>query len=117
MKKKILFMSLTMLLVGNCGIQAQNKSDEITVTDAKGKKEVIELPEAMVANSDSLMELYYAKRYLSEDSNCNMPDVNPVFAKEVYINRLSRIPSIIEMPYNEVVQQDRKSTRLNSSHQ
>jgi membrane-bound lytic murein transglycosylase D len=105
MKKKILFMSLTMLLVGNCGIQAQNKSDEITVTDAKGKKEVIELPEAMVANSDSLMELYYAKRYLSEDSNCNMPDVNPVFAKEVYINRLSRIPSIIEMPYNEVVQQ------------
>ena len=74
------------------------------MTDAKGKK-VIELPEAMVANSDSLMELYYAKDIFSEDSNCNMPDVNPVFAKEVYINRLSRIPSIIEMPYNEVVQQ------------
>ncbi len=104
MKKKILLLSITMLFAGNCAIQAQNEKDEITVTDAKGKKEVIELPEAMTVSSDSLMKLYYAKRYLAEDSNCNMPDVNPVFSKEVYINRLSRIPTVIEMPYNEVVQ-------------
>ena len=46
-----------------------------------------------------------------------MKDVNPVFAKEVYVDRLSRIPSVIEMPHNDVVQKfiDRYSGRLRHS--
>ena len=46
-----------------------------------------------------------------------MSDVNPVYDKDTYKQRLHRMPTIIEMPYNEVVQQfiDRYSGRLRRS--
>ena len=112
-----------MLLASNVAIQAQieedyeGDEDEITVTDDNGKEEVIEFPEAMTFELDSLLNLYMSKNYLGEDNDCRMKDINPVFEKEVYIDRLKRIPSIIEMPYNEVVQKfiDRYSGRLRHS--
>ena len=112
-----------MLLASNVAIQAQieedyeGDEDEITVTDGNGKEEVIEFPEAMTFELDSLLNLYMSKNYLGEDNDCRMKDINPVFEKEVYIDRLKRIPSIIEMPYNEVVQKfiDRYSGRLRHS--
>ena len=120
--KKIL-ISAAMLLASNVAIQAQieedyeGDEDEITVTDDNGKEEVIEFPEAMTFELDSLLNLYMSKNYLDEDNDCRMKDINPVFEKEVYIDRLKRIPSIIEMPYNEVVQKfiDRYSGRLRHS--
>ena len=120
--KKIL-ISAAMLLASNVAIQAQieedyeGDEDEITVTDDNGKEEVIEFPEAMTFELDSLLNLYMSKNYLGEDNDCRMKDINPVFEKEVYIDRLKRIPSIIEMPYNEVVQKfiDRYSGRLRHS--
>ena len=71
----------------------------------------------MTFELDSLLNLYMSKNYLDEDNDCRMKDVNPVFEKEVFIERLKRIPSIIEMPYNEVVQKfiDRYSGRLRHS--
>ena len=120
--KKIL-ISAAMLLASNVAIQAQieedyeGDEDEITVTDDNGKEEVIEFTEAMTFELDSLLNLYMSKNYLDEDNDCRMKDINPVFEKEVYIDRLKRIPSIIEMPYNEVVQKfiDRYSGRLRHS--
>ena len=92
-----------MLLAGTCAAQAQNDdSNEISVTDSKGNKEVIEFPEAMGYELDSLLNLYMAKTYLDADEDCQMNDVNPVFEKEVYVDRLSRIPTIIELPHNDV---------------
>jgi membrane-bound lytic murein transglycosylase D len=43
-----------------------------------------------------------------------MKDENPVFDKEVYIDRLYRMPTVMEMPWNEVVQTciDRYAGRL-----
>src|SRR5574344_1422040 len=120
--KKIL-ISAAMLLASNVAIQAQieedyeGDEDEITVTDDNGKEEVIEFPEAMAFELDSLLNHYMSKAYLTEDNDCRMKDVNPVFEKEVYIERLKRIPSVIELPYNDVVQKfiDRYSGRLRHS--
>ena len=119
--KKIL-ISAALLLASNIAIQAQIEEDfadedEITVTDEQGKEEVIEFPEAMTFELDSLLNLYMSKTYLDEDNDCRMKDVNPVFEKEVYIDWLKRMPTIIEMPYNEVVQKfiDRYSGRLRHS--
>ena len=121
MKKYII--SVALLFASNMAIQAQieedyeDDEDEITVTDDNGQEEVIEFPEAMTFEHDSLLNLYMSKNYLDENNDCRMKDVNPVFEKEVFIERLKRIPSIIEMPYNEVVQKfiDRYSGRLRHS--
>jgi len=121
MKKQIIFLMATLILSGNSAVQAQDDftddDDEITVTDGEGNEEVIEFPEAMTYDLDSLLNLYMSKTYLQEDNDCNMKDVNPVFDKEVYIDRLKRMPTVIEMPYNDVVQKfiDRYSGRLRQS--
>ena len=90
--------------------------DEIIVMDQEGNEEVIEFPEAMTYDLDSLLNLYTSKTYLDEE-DCNMRDINPVFSKEEYIDRLSRIPTVMEMAYNDVVQKfiDRYSGRLRHS--
>ena len=116
-------MTVALFLASHGVMQAQvveedfEDENEITVTDEQGEEEVIEFPEAMAFELDSLLNLYMSKTYLSEDNDCSMKDVNPVFEKEVYIERLKRIPSIIELPYNEVVQKfiDRYSGRLRHS--
>ncbi len=118
--KKIVVLA-AMLLGFSAGMQAQidngNEEDVITVTDKNGKAEEIEVPIGLEDNLDSLLHLYNAKTYMMTDTSCNYRDVNPVFDKEVYIDRLKRLPTIIEMPYNDVVQKfiDRYSGKLRRS--
>ncbi|WP_337946374.1 transglycosylase SLT domain-containing protein [Segatella sp.] len=121
--KKILVMAAAMLFSLQ-GIHAQtdvkeetDNDDIITVTDKDGKQEEIEVPEGLEDNLDSLLHLYNAQTYMMADTTCKYRDVNPVFEKEVYIDRLKRMPTIIEMPYNEVVQKfiDRYSGKLRRS--
>ena len=98
-------------------MQAQNEKDEIIVTHNDGKEETIDLPEAMNYEVDSLLNLYYSKTYLQQDEDCNYRDENRDYPKEVYIERLSRLPNVMEMPYNEIVQKfiDRYTGRLRHS--
>ena len=95
----------------------EKKEDVITVTDKQGNEEEIEVPVGLEDNLDNLLHLYNAKTYMMQDTSCNYRDVNPVFDKEVYIDRLKRLPTIIEMPYNDVVQKfiDRYSGKLRRS--
>ena len=121
MNYKVLLMLLAMLSL-TTGAMAQvetsddetDEEDEIVVIDQKGNEEIIEFPEAMTYDLDSLMNLYMSKTYLDEGSDCNMRDVNPTYEREVYIDRLSRMPTAMEMAYNDVVQKfiDRYSGRL-----
>ena len=121
---KIMSLLLMMLQVALINVAAQevadddevDEEDEITVTDQQGHEEVIEFPEAMTYDLDSLLNLYMSKTYL-DDTDCNMRDVNPVYNKEDYVERLSRMPTIMEMAYNDVVQKfiDRYSGRLRRS--
>ena len=131
MNKKILLLTLTITLGGNHIAMAQeDATEEATATavteddggttgtnDDNNDDEVVAFPEAMNYELDSLMNLYLSKNYLEEDEDCRMKDINPTFDKEIYIDRLSRIPSIIEMPHNDVVQKfiDRYSGRLRHS--
>lgn len=117
MKKKIFIVIIAMSFGSVCVMQAQNEKDEITVTDNEGKEEVIGLPEAMDFEVDSLLNLYYSKTYLQQDDDCNYRDENRNYPKDVYIERLSRLPNVMEMPYNEIVQKviDRYTGRLRHS--
>lgn len=117
--KKINLLIVAVIL-GYCSpvnAQTDNDDTEITVTNEKGEKEIIELPGGMTCEFDSLLTEYNVKTYLKPDADYNMPDVNPVYDKEVYKERLSKMPTVIEMPYNDAVQQmiDRYSIKLRKS--
>ena len=123
--KWLMFIGLLVFMPLNMSAQAidedddddePDEEDEITVVDQNGDEEVIEFPEAMTYDLDSLLNLYMAKTYLDEQ-DCNMKDVNPEYSKEEYVDRLYRMPCVMEMAYNDVVQKfiDRYSGRLRRS--
>ena len=91
--------------------------DEIDFTDKDGNEEIIEFPAAMTYDLDSLMNLYMSKTYLATPGDCQMTNENPEYPKEVYIERLQRIPSVMELSYNDIVQRfiDRYAGRLRYS--
>lgn len=117
MKKRLFIAIAAMIFGGNCVMQAQNEKEEIIVTDNEGKEEAIDVPEAMNFEVDSLLNLYYSKTYLQPDNDCNLKDENVTYPKDVYIERLKRLPNVMEMPYNDIVQKfiDRYTGRLRHS--
>ena len=120
-------MSLAFFFGGISPLFAQNvieddddneyDDEEIIIDKGNGKEEIIEVPEAMLLELDSLLNDYKAKVYLVPDTNCHMSDINPVYETDVYKDRLRRLPTAMEMPWNEVVQKfiDRYSGRLRRS--
>lgn len=72
-------------------------------TGTTENKEITDFPETMLSDMDSLYWDWQSKNFLSIDENCVMTATNPVISDSIYIDRLSRIPSIIEMPFNDIV--------------
>ena len=59
--------------------------------------------EGMLHNVETQVDGWYMKKYMQVDSTL-FTNENPVFPREVYIDRLRRLPNVVEMPYNDVVQ-------------
>ena len=116
MKKIHLLILSALLTVGANRALAQNPQDEITVITEDGTEDIIDVPEGMLLEADSLLNLYNSQTYLREE-DCNYRDVNPEFPREVYVERLRRIPSRMELPYNDVVRKfiDRYTNKLRRS--
>lgn len=114
--KKIRLL-LLFLAIGPTGLNAQTENEITVHDDRNGKDEIIELPAGMTLDSDSLLKEWHAQHYLYPDTTCATPDYNPPFSAEVFQDRLSRIPAVMEMPYNSVVQKfiDQYSGRLRRS--
>ena len=115
--KKTLILIAIMFFGMSSAMLAQNEEDEYVVTDENGDEEVIDVPEALTLEVDSLLNQYYSQMYLEQGNDCNFTDVNPTFDTETYIERLRRLPALMELPYNEVVRKfiDRYSGRLRRS--
>ena len=67
------------------------------------KEELAEFPETMQSDMDSLYWDWQSKNFITIDENCRMLPEGPKVSDSVYIDRLSRIPTIIEMPFNDIV--------------
>ena len=59
--------------------------------------------EGMLHSVDTQVDGWYMKKYMRVDSTLYTNEI-PVFPREVYLDRLRRLPNLIEMPYNDVVQ-------------
>ena len=104
--RNLLFIAL---FIVSGTIYAQTQTIDPTIN-----KETTDFPETMLADMDSLYWDWQSKNYLSIDENCVTTAANPSISDSVYIDRLSRIPSIIEMPFNDIVKKhiEAYTTRL-----
>ncbi len=97
MKKIFILTAFCGLLT--CTLQAQTSSfgEQNVLNDS------IYIPESLEANVDSLLISWHMNYYAKKDQNCLDFSHNIDPADSVYVQRLSRLPHIIEMPYNEPV--------------
>lgn len=108
-------LAVTLLTILSTSIlPAQNTVESITVESGAGKEEVIGLPEGMLSETDSLYLDWISKNYITPNENCTMTAENPQISDSLYIDRLQRIPAIIEMPFNDIVKKfiEMYATRL-----
>ena len=101
------FFVVLFLLLAPCTLPCMAQEDDNIV-----------LPEGMQAQEiDSLLSEWQARSYLLFDESCETTGENPEFDAETYTHRLSRLPNVIDMPYNNVVQKyiDLYSGRLRGS--
>ena len=90
---------LTIILCCNLPISAQESE---------------EMPLGMTMPIDSLLNDWKTKTNLIYDTDCTNSAVIPQFSDSIYIDRLQRMPTIMEMPYNAIVREyiDRYAVKL-----
>lgn len=110
--KNILFILLFISYFTGVHSQVQT----ITVIQPNGQEGTMDLPESMESDMDSLYWDWVSKNYIFENEDCQTTSTNPPANDSIYIERLSRIPAIIEMPYNDAVKKliESYTTRLRS---
>lgn len=103
MKKLENYCSIIFLfLLATTQVKAQSV-DVVIRENGTERKESIDLPKSMTYPLDSLLNDWKAKNYIDLGKDCSTAEVNPLFSDSVYIDRLSRIPAVMEMPYNDIV--------------
>lgn len=112
--KKLAISLLTILSATALSAQNNNVVQSITVQSSTGEEQVIDLPEGMLSETDSLYLDWISKHYITPNENCTMTTANPNVSDSLYIDCLQRIPAIIEMPFNDIVKKfiEMYATRL-----
>ena len=104
-KKKIILAVLAIVSVWCESVCAQESVKVLVNKDGKTVEEQIELPSSMTSPLDSLLVDWKVKRYISVSEECSTSTENPYFSDSVYIDRLHRLPTVMEMAYNNVVRE------------
>ena len=121
MLNKILYTLLTLLVAGNAFSQSVQSSASDTLRARQSNLNALEyvfdedeIPESMNQEMEDLLKDYNAQHYLFVDSDCVQMSTGPIFTNEETIERLRRMPTAIEMPWTEVVQNyiDRYANKL-----
>ena len=79
------------IMVSDVDLQSAAQTTDVTPT------------EGMLHNVDTQVDGWYMRKYMRVDSTLYTNE-NPIYPREVYIDRLRRLPNVVEMPYNDVVQ-------------
>ena len=99
MKRYILGITAGLVSLVLC---AQNNKGNVldlkhSITDSK-----IVYPESFEADTNKLLESWFIKNYTATDDRYATENDNDV-TDEVIVERLSALPNVIEMPYNQIV--------------
>lgn len=97
------FTTILAVFAGWLTATAQTENEIRVHDELSNKEQVIGLPESMKTNADSLLMRWEMQHFLYTDQNVNT-DPKTATPEEIQ-ERLRRIPAIIEMPYNNIIQE------------
>ena len=104
MKRQRLFTLLLMAIVvatSMLAAQRQQKNNILSLKNSITDEDIV-FPESFDADVHQLMTNWYLQNYTVLDADVENKSYGEV-SEETYIRRLSAIPSVIEMPYNQIV--------------
>ncbi|MCH5328367.1 MAG: LysM peptidoglycan-binding domain-containing protein [Coprobacter sp.] len=96
-----IFVFVSLFVAGCLSAVAQQPLRHVMTKDTISDRAIV-LPESLETDVDSLFSSWYLKKYAIIDENCSSGE-NIDFPDSVYIKRLSSLPTLIEMPYNQIV--------------
>ncbi len=102
---KFTCMAILLAFIATFRVNAQTQSVDVIVREnGHERHDTIELPVSMTYPMDSLLSDWKTRTFVViSNDECETSTDNPMFSDSVYIDRLSRMPTVMEMPYNEVV--------------
>lgn len=103
MTKNLILPPLLAGLLLASPLGAQEHVEVLVTQDGTQHEDTIDLPASMTFPLDSLLAEWKARNYITPPQGCEPSAVNPTFPDSVYIDRLSRLPAVMEMPYNDIV--------------
>lgn len=103
MKKLVTYCPFILFFLFASTLVKAQSVDVVINENGKQRHESIDLPKSMTYPLDSLLSDWKAKNYIDLGKDCSTAEVNPLFSDSVYIDRLSRMPAVMEMPYNDIV--------------
>lgn len=106
MSLKTKILALLFASSASCASLWAQHENVITVHDESiGADEQIGLPEGMMLSVDSLMMQWNARQYLFPETTGTASAYLSNLSASDYADRLSRIPAVMELPHNNVVQE------------
>ena len=101
MKKTLRITLLALAVVAGTTTLWADDQNIITVAQSLSDNDIA-FPESFETNTNEMMKNWYLQNYTIMDANVENTPVNDVSDQE-YVKRLAAMPTVIEMPYNQVV--------------
>lgn len=105
MYKNLLILFCLFCLV-SAGRAQDDRQDELqySTISADSLSDVVGfIPESLDANVDSLLHTWHVQYFSKQNDYCHDDEVNVNFPDSIYRQRLERLPSVVQLPYNKVV--------------
>ena len=123
MKNKYTLAFLALCLGASAATAQETNEDFMpeqatTQQDSTNRNRAFGLPEGMSEEQvQQLLKDWHALKYTHFGEDCEQGAASPAYSEDDYIRKLSHLPTIIEMPYNQEVRQciDRYSGRLSQT--
>lgn len=101
MNFKITVFSTLILLAGFTQLNSVNAQKEINKEEITIPDSILTVPDDFDYTLDNLLHSWFVQ--YADSSDCISEEFNETVADSVYKDRLSRMPCIMEMPYNNIV--------------
>lgn len=105
MKRHLLILSslFCLLTVANAQDDPLDEQQYSALSTDSLSEAVGLIPESLDANVDSLLHSWHVQYFSKPDAYCHDDESNVYFPDSIYIDRLERLPRVVELPYNKVV--------------
>ncbi len=101
---KKLFLISTFAIMGLCASAKSQTNPNVLDLKTSITDETVIYPESFEADTQKMLEGWYMRNYTATDRRYEEMGDNPT-SDEVIIKRLKELPTVIEMPFNQVVRQ------------